>query len=374
MSASIPPSATSSTTTSSVVNIGSRKSRLAVIQTEIVRTALREAWPDLQFEVQTMSTAGDKDGTTALHSMAAKSLWTEELEVLLLDRRLDLIVHSLKADAPHTESDIPTQLPPTLTIGAIFPREDPRDALVVKPSLPYASLTALPTGSVIGTSSIRRTAQIARKYPGLKFENVRGNIDTRLAKLDAEDGKYACIILAAAGLKRAGLGHRITQYLDSKTERGDGQNGGVDPGDDGWLHAVGQGALGVEIREGDERIHNLLKRLACPKTTLSCLAERSLMRTLEGGCSVPIGVETEWVEPNPSSSAPGELSAGSELRMRATVTSTDGLSYVAACQTAHVDNETKSDEFGRAVAKELVEKGAGAILEQITLNRDIVNA
>ncbi|KAI9840427.1 MAG: porphobilinogen deaminase [Sclerophora amabilis] len=362
--------------TSNLVNIGSRKSRLAVIQTELVHKALREAWPDLEIELHTMRTAGDKDKVTPLHSFNAKSLWTEELEALLLDGRLDLIVHSLK--------DIPTQLPPSLRIGAIFPREDPRDALVMKPSLPYTSLFSLPPGSIVGTSSVRRTAQISRRYPHLRFENVRGNIDTRLAKLDAADGRYACLVLAAAGLKRLDLGHRITHFLDSRMKErneGAGEGGGVavqgtGTGVDreiGWLHAVGQGALAVEIRQGDHRIENLLKDLACKKTTLACLSERSLMRTLEGGCSVPIGVETEWADDDHSSSF-SSSSPPPLLTMRASVTSTDGASFVESCQSVRMTTEVEADEFGRTVAKELIDKGAGPILQQILLNRDIVDA
>ena len=243
-------------------------------------------------------------------------------------------------------SDIPTQLPPSLTIGAIFRREDPRDALVVKSQLPYKDIASLPAGSIVGTSSVRRSAQIARKYPHLRFANVRGNVGTRLSKLDAEDGEYTCLILAAAGLIRLGLGHRITQYLDSK--------------DGGLLHAVGQGALGVEIREADERIRGLLGKLGHQPTTLACLAERSLMRTLEGGCSVPIGVETEWID--------------AMLKMRAIVVSVDGKETVECQRTAIVESEDQADEFGRMMAKELVDHGAAKILEKITLNRELVNA
>lgn len=245
---------------------------------------------------------------------------------------------------------MPTQLPLSLAIGAIFAREDPRDALVVKPSLPYTSLSSLPPGSTVGTSSVRRSAQIARRYPELRFANVRGNVGTRLAKLDAEGGEYDCLILAAAGLKRLGLDGRITQYLDSR-------NGGV-------LHAVGQGALGVEIREGDERMQGLLDKLGHRPTTLACLAERSVMRTLEGGCSVPIGVETEWVG--------GE---GSEqLRMRAVVVSLDGKEGVESVREEKVASKDEADEFGMMMAKQLVDSGAAEILKKITLNRELVDA
>src|SRR5579862_3460460 len=208
---------------------------------------------------------------------------------------------------------MPTQLPSSCAIGAILTREDPRDALVLKSSLQatYTTLASLPAGSTIGTSSVRRAAQIARKYPHLRFADVRGNVGTRLAKLDAEDGVYTALVLAAAGLKRLGLGGRISQNLDA-------ESGGL-------LHAVGQGALGVEIREKDRRVRRLLEPLEDEATTRACLAERALMRTLEGGCSVPIGVETSWI---------GEDSQ--TLRMHAVVASLDGSEAVEGSRQERV--------------------------------------
>ena len=205
----------------------------------------------------------------------------------------------------------------------------------------------------MGTSSVRRSAQIARKYPHLKFANVRGNVGTRLAKLDAEESTYSCLILAAAGLKRLNLGHRITQYLDSN-------NGGL-------LHAVGQGALGIEIREGDARIQEVVSKLGHRPTTLACLAERSLMRTLEGGCSVPIGVETQW-------RTTGTGPTKDLLVMRALVVSLDGTQSAEAELEETVEREEQADQFGRDIAKQLIQHGAEAILKAITLNRAIVDA
>ena len=245
---------------------------------------------------------------------------------------------------------MPTQLPPALKIGAIFARGDPRDALVMKPSLPYSSLSELPAGSVVGTSSVRRSAQIARRYPHLRFADIRGNVGTRLSKLDAEDGQYSCLILAAVGLQRLDLQHRITQFLNSKTG--------------GTLYAVGQGALGVEVREGDDRVHGLLQKLAHRPTTMACLAERSLMRTLEGGCSVPIGVESEWIGHEDEAM----------LQMRAVVVSLDGKKGVEGQREAKVETEEQAEDFGRNMALHLVDKGAEQILKEINLNRDIVNA
>ncbi|KAL7272038.1 porphobilinogen deaminase [Rhizina undulata] len=319
------------------VRIGTRKSKLALVQTEIVHGLLKEKYPEFEFEIVAMTTTGDNNLLKSLHSFGAKALWTQELEELLLDDSLDMIVHSLK--------DMPTQLPAGCKIGAILEREDPRDALVMKAGSTYTSLDDLPEGSVIGTSSVRRSAQIAKRYPHLKFRDVRGNVGTRLSKLDDTESAYACLILAAAGLHRLDLNSRITSYLSSPTV----------------LHAVGQGALGVEIRENDPATEELLKSLVHEPTYLSCFAERSLMRTLEGGCSVPIGVETEFTEDG-------------KLKMRAIVASVDGTQSVEAEEEMVVVKEEDADEFGRVVAGKLVERGAGDILNEISLTRDAITA
>lgn len=211
----------------------------------------------------------------------------------------------------------------------------------MKKGLSYTSLAELPEGSVVGTSSIRRTAQLARRYPHLKVMDVRGNIGTRLSKLDAEDGPFTCLILAAAGLLRLDLGDRITSYLDSK-------NGGM-------LYAVGQGALGIEIRKDDQQVLHMLQNIGHKETTFACLAERSLLRTLEGGCSAPLGVESEWVN--------------GALRMRSIVVSVDGKGSAEVEVDGAVDSPQAAEEFGVTVAKALVEKGAGKILEEIQRNK-----
>jgi hydroxymethylbilane synthase len=226
-----------------------------------------------------------------------------------------------------------------------MPREDSRDVLVVKQGLPYKSLAEIPAGSVVGTSSIRRTAQLARKYPHLKVQDIRGNIGTRLSKLDAEDSPYVCAILAAAGLLRLDLEDRITQYLDSKNS--------------GMLYAVGQGALGIEIRKDDTLLHKMLDKIGDWDTTYSVLAERSLLRTLEGGCSAPLGVETEWIQ-----------SEGSKkLRMRSVVVSVDGQKCAEAEVDGDVDSVESAEAFGITVARALVADGAGEILEEIQRNK-----
>lgn len=225
-------------------------------------------------------------------------------------------------------------------------REDSRDVLVMKKGLPPKKLSELPAGSVVGTSSIRRTAQLALKYPHLKVIDVRGNIGTRLSKLDAEDSPYTCLILAAAGLLRLDLGDRITQYLDSK-------NGEM-------LYAVGQGALGIEIRKDDKVVIEMLNKIGHRQTTLACFAERSLLKTLEGGCSAPLGVETEWVQGS---------DGARKLRMRSIVVSVDGKESANVEIDGDVDSPEAAEAFGVKVAKELVAKGADLILQVIQQNK-----
>ncbi|CAI7604919.1 Porphobilinogen deaminase [Penicillium manginii] len=313
--------------------IGTRKSKLALEQTELVCAALKNSHPNYEFKIFSKETAGDLNTTIALKDFASKNLWTEELEELMIAGQVDLIVHSLK--------DVPTLLPDTCTLAPMMPREDNRDVLVVKQGLSFKSLDEIPAGSVVGTSSIRRTAQLARKYPQLKVESIRGNIGTRLAKLDAEDSPYTCIIIAAAGLLRLDLEDRITQYLDSKN---------------GMLYAVGQGALGIEVRKNDTALLDMLRQIGHQETTFSCLAERNLLRTLEGGCSAPLGVESEWVQGSDGSK---------KLRMRSVVVSVDGQQCAEVELDGDVNSPESAEAFGVTVANALVANGAGAILEEI---------
>ncbi|KKA28620.1 hypothetical protein TD95_004982 [Thielaviopsis punctulata] len=314
-----------------VVNIGSRKSALALKQTDLVIAALQRLHPHIDFRVNSINTAGDKDQATALYNFAGKGLWTNELEAMLAANSVDFIVHSLK--------DMPTVIPDGFSLACITEREDPRDVLVVKASLAsqYRSLADLPAGSVVGTSSIRRIAQLKRRHPGLRFADVRGNIQTRLAKLDDPAGPFSAIILAAAGLLRMDSGARIAQYLDSDSA--------------GILHAVGQGAIGVEARDGDDRIAQLLAGIQHEQTMLACSAERSVMRTLEGGCSVPIGVETKW--------------ADQVLSLKATVVKADGSEGVDVQEKRVVTTVDEAEAFGNEVAKKLSDLGADKILEGI---------
>lgn len=313
------------------INVGTRNSALAMIQAEIVYTALQKAYPDLQFEIHGMTTTGDKDQTTALSKIGAKALWTSELEDELKEGKLDMIVHSLK--------DMPTTLPENLKIGCILEREDPRDVLIMKMGSSYKSLSELPNGAVVGTSSLRRCAQVKRYFPQLKIKNVRGNVGTRLKKLDAENGDYSCLILAAAGIKRMGWGDRITSYFDSKT-------------DNRHYYAVGQGAMAIEIQEGDDKIQDLISILADKESTLATTTERSLMRTLEGGCSVPIGVESTWIEKG-------------KLLIKAIVISLDGTKSVEVERQSQLLDLNDAEEFGKKIARDLIENGAGKILEEV---------
>ncbi|CAN2387915.1 Porphobilinogen deaminase [Pristimantis euphronides] len=228
---------------------------------------LTSKFPDAQFEIIAMSTTGDKILDTALSKIGEKSLFTKELENALEKNEVDLVVHSLK--------DLPTTLPLGFTIGAVCKRENPHDAVVLHPKNVGKRLETLPKNSTIGTSSLRRAAQLKKQYPHLEFKDIRGNLNTRLKKLD-EQNDFSAIILAAAGLRRMGWENRIDQILSPEQ----------------CLYAVGQGALAVEVRAKDQDILNMVCALQDPPTVLRCIAERAFMRRLEGGCSVPVAVCT----------------------------------------------------------------------------------
>ncbi|XP_028357032.1 porphobilinogen deaminase isoform X3 [Physeter macrocephalus] len=240
-----------------VVRVGTRKSQvsLARIQTDSVVATLKALYPGLQFEIIAMSTTGDKILDTALSKIGEKSLFTKELEHALERNEVDLVVHSLK--------DLPTVLPPGFTIGAICKRESPYDAVVFHPKFVGKTLETLPEKSVVGTSSLRRAAQLQRKFPHLEFKSIRGNLNTRLRKLD-ELQEFSAIILAAAGLQRMGWQNRVGQILNPEE----------------CMYAVGQGALGVEVRAKDQDILDLVGVLHDPETLLRCIAERAFLRHL----------------------------------------------------------------------------------------------
>ncbi|CAG8544603.1 136_t:CDS:2 [Paraglomus occultum] len=325
-------------TTKTAYIIGSRKSQLALVQTQQVHDALVAAYPSLTFSITSMTTVGDHILNQPLFQIGERSLFTKELEIALQNKVVDLVVHSLK--------DLPTRLPDGMTIGAILTRENPKDALVIKKGLTAKSLEDLPKGSVVGTSSVRRIAQLKKAFPDLEFQNVRGNLNTRLSKLDAPDGPYSAIILAVAGLVRLGFDDRITQILPESV----------------ILHAVGQGALAIECRAEDTDVLHLLSVLDDRDTRLRCTAERALLRTLEGGCSVPIGVSTEFLDGQDEKKI---------LRLKGLVASLDGSEVVTSEVIKEIDGNgiEAATELGQEVAKSLVEKGADQILANLTKSR-----
>ena len=254
-----------------------------------------------------------------------------------------ILMQYAPTESPPPPPDVPTQMPPSCVISGVLPRADPRDVLVLKANRPRCQITDLPAGAVVGTSSIRRTAQVALRHPHLRVQDLRGNVPTRLRKLDADDSPFDAIIIAAAGLLRLDLGHRITQYLDSSSG--------------GMLYAVGQGAIGLEARTDDVEMRRLLESIVDRRATLACTAERSLLRTLEGGCSAPLGVETSWLPP------PGD---DDTLQMKALVVSVDGTESVGLeMQVVGLRTAAQAERFGEDVAAELLRKGAGRILEAI---------
>ena len=304
------------------VRIGTRKSQLALVQTYWVKAELEKHFPDISFEVEEMSTKGDKILDVPLAKIGDKGLFTKELEVGMLNNTTDFAVHSLK--------DLPTNLPEGLMLGCVSKRVDPADALVVNEKHKDKQLATLPEGAIVGTSSLRRLAQLRHHFPHLEFKDIRGNVNTRLAKLDA--GEYDAIILAVAGLQRLDMGDRIHQNISADIS----------------LHAVGQGALGIECREGDEEILKILKVLEDADSCDRVLAERSFLRELEGGCQVPIGVNTKIKD--------------GILTLTGMVASLDGKQLLRDTVSG---NRSESEALGLELASKLKEQGAGEILERI---------
>ena len=293
-----------------------------MVQTEWVRDELAKAHPGLEISIEAMATQGDKILDVALAKIGDKGLFTKELEAQMLVNRADIAVHSLK--------DLPTNLPEGLMLGCVTEREDPADALVMHAKNKDLTLATLPEGAVVGTSSLRRLAQLRHHYPHLTFKDVRGNVITRLEKLDS--GQFDCLILAAAGLGRLGLGDRIHELIDPSIS----------------LHAVGQGALGIECRDGDAAVLEQIKVLEHRPTALRCLAERAFLRTLEGGCQVPIGVNSRF--------------EGDELVLTGMVASLDGKQLLRDELRAPQD---QAEDLGNRLAELLRSQGAGEILAKI---------
>ena len=304
---------------SNIVRIATRKSPLALWQAEHVRDALLAAHPGLQIELLKMTTQGDKILDSPLAKIGGKGLFVKELEQALLEGRADIAVHSMK--------DVPAEFPAGLHLAAILAREDERDAFV---SNTHATLESLPHGARVGTSSLRRQCQLSARRPDLQILTLRGNVNTRLAKLDA--GEYDAIILASAGLLRLNMADRITQYIDPDIS----------------LPAVGQGAIGIECRENDACIHALLAVLNDKPTAIRITAERAMNRRLEGGCQVPI--------------AGHAVLNGNNLTLRGLVGSPDGREMVRGEVSGP---QHDAEALGIALAEDLLARGAAAILKAV---------
>lgn len=303
------------------LNIATRQSPLALWQAEHIKARLEQLYPDLRVSLVPMVTRGDKILDTPLAKIGGKGLFVKELEEALYDGRADIAVHSLK--------DVPMVLPEGLTIGAYCQRHSPTDAFV---SNQYAHLDDLPMGAKLGTSSLRRQCQIAQARPDLNIVSLRGNVGTRLAKLD--EGEYDAIILATSGLVRLGLDGRIRHELDVSIS----------------LPAVGQGALAIECRADDDKVLALLGALNHTPTQICVLAERAMNRHLQGGCQVPIaGFATIHED---------------VLWLQGRVGSIDGKVLLKAERSAEV-NQMAAEELGVAVATDLLQQGADKILQAI---------
>ncbi|MBE7898451.1 hydroxymethylbilane synthase [Paenibacillus polymyxa] len=301
--------------------VGSRQSALALTQTghviEDLNALCAEHGLDLQFFVKKILTKGDRILDVTLSKVGGKGLFVKEIEQAMLAGEIDMAVHSMK--------DMPSELPEGLVNGAVPRREDPRDCLI---TLGAKSLEDLPSGAKVGTSSLRRASQIKSMRPDLQLEPVRGNIDSRLKKLETED--FDAIILAAAGLHRMGWKDRITSYIPEEA----------------CLPAVGQGALGIECRASDEELLALLKLYNHQDTSATVAAERTFLGVLNGGCQVPIGAHAVW--------------AGQEISLTGMVGSPDG--EVILKETLQGNDPQK---LGEAVAASLIAKGAEQILAQV---------
>ncbi|MCX7832446.1 MAG: hydroxymethylbilane synthase [Actinobacteria bacterium] len=301
-----------------LIRIGTRGSALALWQTRHVASILEKKF-GCETEIVKIKTTGDKILDSPLAKIGSKGLFVKEIEVALLENRVDIAVHSAK--------DVPTEQPDGLIIAAFLKREDPRDALISKDG---KKLSELPEGTVIGTSSLRRRAQILHFRPDLKLVDVRGNVDTRLRKMN--EGQFDAIILAKAGLKRMGHESDITEVIDTSI----------------MLPAVGQGSIAIECRESDEEVLEMLHSISDFETEVAVKAERALLRFLEGGCQVPIG-------------AFGRIEDG-ELVLDAMISSLDGKKLFRGSRRGKPEN---AEEVGIALAEELYNAGGSEILAEI---------
>ena len=300
------------------LRLGSRDSALALAQTHMVADTLKQRWPDLQLEIRTFKTQGDLILDKALSKAGDKGLFVKELEVALLAGEIDLAVHSMK--------DMPGELPPELALLSFSHREDPRDVMLGKTGQRFMDL---PPGAIIGTSSLRREAQLRRLRSDLNFEVIRGNLLTRYRKL--QDGPYDAIILAAAGVNRLGWEERITQAFDPWEET---------------IPAVAQGILVVEYRESDERVLALIEPLCIKDVEIAREAERAVLTALAGGCQLPLGAYCRITE--------------DACEIKGVVLSVDGREAIYAHMPVDFDQPAES---GRALAALLLDQGAREILQ-----------
>ncbi len=305
--------------------IGTRSSKLALWQAEYIASCLREKYPDLTVELKYITTIGDKILDAPLAKIGGKGLFTKELETEMLNGEIDIAVHSLK--------DMPTQVPEGLMLAAITKRLDPGDAIV---SPQYKTLAALPPGAKVGTSSLRRRAQLLHVRPDLEIHDLRGNVNTRLKKLETEN--FDAIILAVAGLKRLGFGSYITEVIPR----------------DICLPAVGQGALAIEARADDVVVREMISFLQDEATACAAIAERSFLGAVEGGCQVPVGVFAE-------------TDAAGQLRVEAVIASVDGRQLLRG---EHSGDPGAAAVLGRELADRLLAQGGREILQQIGLLQD----
>lgn len=301
------------------LKIATRKSPLALWQANFVKDRLEALHPDLQVELVPMSTQGDKILDTPLAKVGGKGLFVKELETAMLEGRADIAVHSMK--------DVPVEFPDGLGLHTICEREDPRDAFV---SNHFNQIDELPQGAVVGTSSLRRQCQLRAARPDLVIRDLRGNVNTRLAKLDA--GDYDAIILAAAGLKRLEMAHRIAAFIEPEQS----------------LPANGQGAVGIECRLDDHELHALLAPLEHPETRIRVLTERAMNRALQGGCQVPIGAYA--------------LVQGEEVWLRGLVGSPDGARVIRDEIRGPL---AEGEALGHTLAQRLLAAGADVILAEV---------
>lgn len=301
------------------LRIATRKSALAVWQAEHVAAQLRTLAPDRAVELVPISTQGDRNLQDSLANIGGKGLFIKELEVALAEGRAQLAVHSMK--------DVPAELPDGFVISAVLEREDPRDAML---SVHYASLEALPRAARIGSSSLRRQCQLLHQRPDLRISALRGNVQTRLRKL--EDGEFDAIVLAVAGLKRLGLADRITAILDTRIS----------------LPAIAQGVIGVECRREDTATRELVARLNHPPTWQRVLAERALNQALSGSCVVPLAGYAEL--------------RGDQLQLRGRVGMPDGSRLIEATVSGPA---AQAETLGRKLADDMLAQGAGEVLRHV---------